>query len=256
MNKLLNSHFISSMASQLMGVAFPPICRLCNDSKEAFPDSYICQSCLGNLNFIPHHRCLKCGLPNPSAHTVSMDCCHCAPLKFHFDYAQSVLFADQNSMKLIHKLKYRQATWLARTIARIMLCGCKALFQGQSCPHGWDIIVPVPLHSKRLKERGFNQSDIIARYLAQSLEIPVRYKSIKRIKFTETQTGFGRAQRFNNIKNAFSPGPQSYEVTNKNVILLDDVMTTGATLNECAKQLKLQGSKSITAISAIRGQYA
>lgn len=245
-----------TFAHQLKGIIFPPICRICSRSMEIFPDSYICQSCLSYLPFISSSRCLRCGLPSQTELSPSFDCNYCRNLQFHIDYTQSALVANQESLNLIYQLKYGQATWLARTIARVMVRGCVGVLQKAGFGPDLPQIVPVPLHISRMKERGYNQSALISKYLSKNLHIPVLHKTIIRTKATNTQTGFGRSQRFDNVKNAFSPGPKSTWVEGKNIFLVDDVMTTGATLSECAKQLKFQGARSVTAVTALRGQFS
>jgi len=113
------------------------------------------------------------------------------------------------------------------------------------------MIVPVPLHIKKLRQRGFNQSAILARALKKKWRIPLNYFLLKRAKFTLTQTGLDKKEREKNIKGAFEV-TSAKDVKDKNIILVDDVYTTGATVNECAKTLRKAGAKDVAILTLAR----
>ncbi|ESP62901.1 Competence protein F, phosphoribosyltransferase domain, protein YhgH [Smithella sp. ME-1] len=115
----------------------------------------------------------------------------------------------------------------------------------------YSLIIPVPLHIKRLRERGFNQSLILARAIGKKRQIPVNFSLLKRRKFTTTQTGSNRNERKQNIKGAFEVSDKN-KIKGENVILIDDVYTTGATVNECAKTLIEAGVRKISALTLAR----
>jgi ComF family protein len=114
----------------------------------------------------------------------------------------------------------------------------------------YSLIIPVPLHIKRLRQRGFNQSLILAQALSKKWQIPVNFSLLKRHKFTETQTGMDKTERKQNIKGAFEV--RDKENIGKNIIIVDDVYTTGATVNECAKILIKAGAQKVTVLTLAR----
>jgi ComF family protein len=115
----------------------------------------------------------------------------------------------------------------------------------------YSLIIPVPLHIKRLRERGFNQSLVLARAVEHKRQIPVNFSVLKRHKFTLTQTGSNRNERKENIKGAFEVTDKK-KIDGKNIILIDDVYTTGATINECAKTLIKAGAQKVAVLTLAR----
>jgi len=115
----------------------------------------------------------------------------------------------------------------------------------------YSLIIPVPLHIKKLRERGFNQSLILARAIGEKQQIPVNFSLLKRHKFTETQTGMHKAERKQNIKKAFEISDKE-KIAGKDIILVDDVYTTGATVNECAKTLIKAGARKVSVLTLAR----
>ena len=117
--------------------------------------------------------------------------------------------------------------------------------------HRIDMIVPVPLHYRRLRQRGFNQASLLARRLGSLLRIPVDYSSLRRTRWTEPQIGLSRNQRAANVKGAFSLKAME-KVKGKGVLLLDDVLTTGETVNQCARVLQDGGAREVVVLTVAR----
>jgi ComF family protein len=115
----------------------------------------------------------------------------------------------------------------------------------------YSLMMPVPLHIKRLRERGFNQSLILARAIGEKQQVPVTFSALKRHKFTLTQAGSNKKERKQNIKGAFEISNKK-EIAGKNIILVDDVYTTGATANECAKTLIKAGAQKVSVLTLAR----
>ena len=115
----------------------------------------------------------------------------------------------------------------------------------------YSLIIPVPLHIKRLRERGFNQSLLLAHAIERKRQIPLNFSLLKRHKFTLTQTGLNKIERKKNIKGAFEVSDKK-KIAGKNIILIDDVYTTGATINECAKTLIKAGAQKVTVLTLAR----
>ena len=136
---------------------------------------------------------------------------------------------------LIHLLKYQRQQSVANLFAETM---------SRFVPLNFDFVTAVPLNPARYKERGYNQSELIARQLSNITRIPLSANLLKRIRNTQTQTKLSREERKQNVKDAFTV---QGDVTGKRILLIDDVITTGSTLNECAKELKRNGAAWVTA---------
>lgn len=217
--------------------------------------------------FIPS-KCLNCGINlHKYENFVCKECLFKIPkTNFHknptnlvnqafwgrvkLEYAFSFYYFTKGSILqgLIHEIKYRDATNLAFELGKEFGIELK----DSEFHKNIDLIIPVPLHPKKEKKRGFNQSDWIANGMSEILEIPVCTNALQRKLYTSTQTKKNRVQRWDNVKDAFEVTNQSI-IENKHVVILDDVLTTGATLEACANEiLKTKGTK----VSVISLAYA
>lgn len=148
----------------------------------------------------------------------------------------------------LRQLKYENAIWLAPDMAEL-LCNClKAEFPGKA----FDCIVPVPLYHVRRRERGYNQSAVLAIELARRIRTKSMPGMLRRIRPTFTQTHLTASQRLSNVKSAFQHG-KAGTLAGRRVLLVDDVMTTGATVNACAKALKKGGAETVHVLTVARG---
>jgi len=161
------------------------------------------------------------------------------------DFSSAFVFYDDSEIqKLIHSLKYDQnfliGKFLGRKTAQILIKNIES----------WnaDLIIPIPLHSLRKADRGFNQASEIAKGISQKIKIPQKSNIVRRHRFTQTQTQLTFSERKNNIEGAFTLR-KNKQIIDKTIILVDDVITTGATISECAKLLKENGAKNIYAVS-------
>lgn len=157
-------------------------------------------------------------------------------------YSRFVFETDKTLQYVIHALKYQKKFKLGIFLGELLSEGVKT--------RNWeiDIIVPVPIHHLKKVERGYNQSDYIVKGLSKSLKLPYSTKLVKRTRHTESQTHLGMNQRAINVSNAFKVKNQKV-IIGKNVLLVDDVITTGATIQECAKALVNSGAKTVYACS-------
>ena len=157
-------------------------------------------------------------------------------------YARYVFETDKTLQHIIHALKYQKKFRLGIFLGEILSEGIKS--------RNWqiDLIIPVPIHHLKKVERGYNQSDYIVKGVSKSLKIPYSTKSLKRIKHTESQTRLHINERAINVANAFKVR-NSKKIKNKNILLVDDIITTGATTQECGKALVNGGAKSVYACS-------
>jgi ComF family protein len=177
----------------------------------------------------------------------SFACGNCANQTLHFDAAVAGYRARGVVRRLIHEFKYHQRIYLRHVIGDWLVA---ALEDPRLNPERFDVIIPVPLHSAKRRERGFNQAELLARSLSARSGLPVQF-AMERVRFTQTQTAFDRAERMENLHNAFRLR-RGRDVRGLRVLLVDDVLTTGSTLSECARVLKRAGASCVYAATAAR----
>ena len=163
----------------------------------------------------------------------------------HFSLARSAGIYKNNILELIHGFKYGRKMSAGRLLGAMMTERAEGLFAIRQ----YDVIMPVPLHRRRLRQRGFNQSLVLAREIAVSFDIPVDFVSLKRLKDTDPQTNLGGSERRDNVRGAFAAADS---VKGKRVLLIDDVLTTGSTVRECAKTLLGRGAREVAVFTAAR----
>ena len=198
----------------------------------------LCSHCNHTIRRFPY--CGKCGAELPQN---AMICGQCLRHEPSWDRLVMVGRYNEPLSTLIHRFKFQRAFWLDRTLARLLLL---AVFNAKR-EHGLtlpDVILPVPLHHFRHWRRGYNQSDLITYWLSKWLKIPCNNNLLKRTKHTPTQRGLTAKARRQNLKNAFAIKIKR-EITYRRVALIDDVITTGSTLNEIAKLLRKHGVQEI-----------
>jgi ComF family protein len=200
-------------------------CPLCG--ARSGPD-LLCAACAADLPGLPEH-CPRCALPTPGGSI----CGSCVADPPHFDGTTALWLYEFPCDRLVQALKYRAWLPLARFFARGLA--------SRPMPE-IDLIVPMPLHPKRLAERGFNQALEIARSLSRRAGAAVEARGVRRLRYTRPQTELPYEERARNVRGAFVC---ELELSGRNVAVVDDVMTTGATLNEFARALKLAGAASV-----------
>ena len=229
----------------LSSLFYPPLCVVC--SSNVAGREYLCESCRSRAPRITPPSCAKCSEPFSGAITQTFSCANCEHRILHFDAAVSAYRSRGLVRKLVHEFKYgRQrhlrhplAAWLRETMNDPRLQGRR-----------FDLIVPVPLHPARERERGFNQATLLAELLARQVAAPL-CNVLERIRYTTTQTAYDRAERMENLRDAFRLR-KKMNVRELRVLLIDDVLTTGSTLSECARILKESGAISVHAATAAR----
>ena len=218
---------------------FPPICTLCSD-RLTENDQVICDRCRHEMSQVLEPVCRLCGNPNVER---SMERCGlCRKIKPAFDCARAATFYRWPGEQLVRELKYREHHELAPVMARLMyVCWQRALpFESL------DLVVPVPLHAVRLRERGFNQAELIAAPLAELFQKPLVTDVVVRVRPTVSQTELSFKERLENVQGAFEPLIGADErLRDKAVALIDDVCTTGATGSACAAALKQAGAARV-----------
>lgn len=222
----------------------PPHCAGC---AKGISGGWWCEDCRKDLEPISPPRCESCSQPFSGIVEPSFFCPNCHGRVFHFEYAIAVMPSRGAVRELILGLKYRNMTWAAGPLADFGILG----FQDPRMPKEPDFLVPVPLHPLRKRERGYNQAEVLARAIGQKTGIPV-LDILRRVRNTTTQTHFDRKERMKNLSKAFeikSPRP----IKDAQILLVDDVLTTGSTLDECAKVLLAAGSGRVYALAIGRG---
>jgi len=236
---------------QLLDIIYPPRCSVCGrflsaEEKRRRP-LRICTRCLETLTPVPHPLCTVCGMPLRDSSGSDHVCGNCLRNMPHYDFMRAPYVYEGALMSTIHRFKYSSETHLTSTLGSLL-----ARFAKDLLPHPDALTtVPVPLHKHRLTERGFNQSLLLARIVSSVLGTPLDYRSLVREKDTRSQTGLARKDRKRNVAHAFSVISTS-AFKRKNVLLVDDVLTTGYTLNECAQTLKQSGALNVICLALAR----
>jgi len=212
------------------------------------PGILLCSGCRSSSTRITPPFCHRCSRPFEGEITGQFSCPNCEDRSLAFDCAVSVCRSDGVVRELIHRFKYSGHYYLRRLLAEFLL---EAIRDERIASKPVDAFVPVPLHPARRRERGFNQAAALAEVISRQTAIPV-LDCIERRSYTKTQTQFDRSERKRNLRNAFALRKNNV-VVGKNLVLLDDVLTTGSTLHECALVLREGGVESVRAITVARG---
>jgi ComF family protein len=241
---------MSALASlnTLGGIAslfYPPVCTICSASVAS--REYLCQDCEAKITRIVPPFCAKCSEPFEGAITGPFTCANCAHRRIYFDAAVAAYRSRGIIRRVILDFKYGRQVHLRHLVARWLLA---ALDDNRLREQRFDVIIPVPLHPARERERGFNQAALLAELLRAHMSIQMK-PMLERTRYTTTQTAFDRAERMENLHGAFRLR-KTADVRNLHVLLIDDVLTTGSTLNECARVLKKAGAISVHAATAAR----
>ncbi|MBT8043252.1 MAG: ComF family protein [Pontiella sp.] len=226
---------------------YPRSCIGCGTSApETF--RYICWDCWSGAMRVEPPFCDLCG--DPVAGSVDHDfiCYACSAEKPAFDGARSAARYDGVVGEALRQLKYEKALWLATDMAELLHTCMLAEYPEKT----FDLVVPVPLFRVRRRERGYNQSAVLARELGKRMPCRTVPNLLRRIRPTATQTNLTAPQRLSNVQGAFRSGPRR-RLAGQRILLVDDVMTTGATVNVCAKALKKGGALSVHVLTVARG---
>ena len=228
----------------LRDLFFPAHCAGCAVAVDA---GWFCADCEREILMVPEPRCEVCSQP----YSGMMDqfvCANCRGRAFHFGCAVAVMHSRGVVRDLIHRLKYGRELWLEEILGEFLARG---LQDPRLTGTEIDAVIPVPLHALRKREREFNQSEILARGLARRGKLPF-LDALRRLRYTVTQTHFDRSDRMQNLRDAFKLR-QNVSVQGKHLLLVDDVLTTGSTLDECARVLLEAGAESVRALTVARG---
>ena len=230
---------------------YPPSCHLCRVPLEN--GSYLCGRCRRDLPRITSATCQRCGLPHEGAFTDTFSCPNCRDSNPPYDFALAPLRAREGARELIHAFKYQRQVHLAADLAAL----ATEAWQDDRLADCHDpILVPVPLHWRRLQWRWFNQAAELARHLSKAQSLPV-VPALKRVRDTPRQMLLSRKDRLRNLQGAFRltwRERRRSTLMGKTAILVDDVFTTGSTAAECTRVLRDEaGVEKVVVLTVLRG---
>ena len=227
----------------ILDLLFPRNCLVCRQWHPSTAELVLCPQCLERIPVNAPPFCSHCSRQLP-ARTDDGLCTDCRTNPPAFDQAWVAARYEGLLVELIRQHKFGGKTALRRTFAHILL----AFLRRYNITLAADMIVPVPLSSVRLRERGYNQSLFLAQTLARYSGIPVRTDILERPSSSLRQSGLGRKERFTNMRDAFRINP-SVTIQKRTIILVDDLLTTGATASQAAQTLKEHGAAAVTLLA-------
>lgn len=225
---------------------FPDLCPWCRRPLQPGDDFLACSSCVTTIKRIEAPYCVRCGVPL-DAGVMPVVCRRCLAEPPHFDRLRGVLVYQGPVAESIKQLKYHRRLAQGFALARVLY---QAVDLGVRWPR-YDAILPVPLFPARFRDRRFNQSALLITEMPGSHRLPIRSNWLQRVRDTAAQASLSAAERSANVKNAFAL-EAGVEVAGRRLLLVDDVATTGATLNECARVCKKAGAAAVDAVVLAR----
>lgn len=237
-----------NLGAGVLDVAFPSSCVSCGGMVDGAPLPHVCDRCFSKIHIVEDPRCLTCGYPFFGEVESHTHCQHCSRLNPRFYQGWSISLFRGPIRDLVYALKYENARWALDDLSRVA-----EYAEGLGDYLEDAILVPVPLHARKLRERGFNQSELIVKEIGKRFSCETAINLLKRTIDTPSQTQFNRKERYRNLRNAFSIEPNVAAETKKRYILVDDVFTTGSTLNACASVLRKEGVKQVDVLTIGHG---
>ena len=241
----------NSWLETVAGLFYPPVCQLCRVEPATPVEGFVCRTCRlrpGNLRYVRPPFCQRCGLPFDGEISAGFECANCRDVDLHFVNARAAVVATPLVLEVVHRYKYNRAMWFEPFLADLLVGEMASeLREGR-----WDVVVPVPLFPVKEREREFNQAERLARRLGEAADVPVNARLIRRVQPTRTQTLLSRTERARNVGRAFAPWPGA-RLRRQRVVLVDDVLTTGATTNACARVLRHLGASEVCVRTVARG---
>jgi len=231
---------------------YPPRCRFCRESVFVADDCF-CRACRARIRRITRPLCNCCGRPFLDTSGDDHLCGNCIARRPHFTRARAWACypgdpGDEHPLReILQRFKYGRKVALGKPLGRLMAIECREFFDDSDV----DVVIPVPLHPRRLRWRGFNQSVVLAREIGKQWHLPVDPFALARARETPPQTKLNEEERRINMRRAFSVSADE-SVEGKAVLLIDDVYTSGATVNECSRALKRGGAKEVFVLTLAR----
>jgi len=232
------------MIQRLLNYLFPKKCPLCPEFVAS--DSGFCASCWNKITFVKEPHCIICAKELDAFPTdKNMKCLECQKNKPHFDSIKAMMRFSDSTKKIIYNLKFHDQFSLSKPLANMMV----SRFYDEI--KNIDLIIPVPMNKLKRIYRKYNQAQLLANAISNVLEKNTRSDILVKTKGTKSQTSLNKAKRALNLKNSMKVQNQNL-VQGKKILLVDDVVTTGITVNLCARLLKKEGAASVIVLSAAR----
>jgi len=232
----------------ILDMLFSRSCEECGTPMTEEPGA-LCWDCQTLIKLVQVPFCERCGDPFPGLISDVFECAWCRKTTPAFDWARSAVRYTDLAQTCLRRFKYHAGLWLMDTLVDWLA----ALWRG--CPQEVrqaDFITAVPLYPRRQRERGYNQAALLAQGLAGRVGIPFQGDVLRRWRPTPSQTRLTAAQRVHNVRGVFSV-PSPHRVRGGRIVVVDDVMTTGATVNECARMLRAAGAAAVMVVTVARG---
>lgn len=220
-------------------------CFICEDYDELINDKYLCSHCERLLKKLEPPLCKKCSKPIDYNSSTYL-CQECIGEERHFEMSKSPYAYEGLIKKSIYSYKYYNKPYFYKLFGRLLID-----YMISTNYTDFDFITSVPLHSSKLRKRGYNQSELLAKHISKKLFIPY-IDALKRTKKTMKQSEQSKIERKKNLKNAFATKKAADKVIHSSVLLVDDIYTTGATVDECAKVLMNHGASSVYVLTIAR----
>ena len=230
---------IKQIVKGIADAIYPKTCPFCDRIIKREQD--ICVECYSKLRYIEEPYCKKCG---KQLHKQEVEYCYDCATSIHIYKKGMAVFAYNDMVsKSIYRFKYHNRRYYAKAYGYAMAKRCGEMIKS------WqpDVLIPVPIHSKKMQKRGYNQAELIARELSALINIPIDNRCLRRTRHTKAQKELNRNERKKNLEKAFKISSNVVEY--KKIVLIDDIYTTGSTIDECAKVLMEAGVKEVFFIS-------
>ena len=228
-------------------VVFPPACVQCRGVVEGSGFKHVCVKCAEQLDYVRAPHCSTCGSPFYGVVEGERICPHCEGLNPAFGAGCTAVLFKGPARALVIELKYHRGLHVLADMETIFRRSPEVLAQVAEA-----VLVPVPLHRRKARERGYNQSALLAGVLAKATGGQVA-ELLRRVADTPSQTAFDRKTRRENLKNAFALAPGATLTAGQKYVLVDDVFTTGSTLNSCARVLRRAGALNLDVVTFAHG---
>lgn len=240
-----NTNILNNLSETILNIIYPPTCPICGKIVRVY-NNQICETCKKQVRYIKEPLCKKCG---KQLIVKEQEYCYDCSRKEHLYTKGIALWAyDSNVKKSIYNFKYNNKREYAKVYAEEMILRNRQ----QILNWNVDAIIPIPLHKSKLRSRGFNQAEVLAKEIAKQLGLPMYQNLVKRVKKTLPQKALNDKQRINNLKNAFKI--EEFDVKLKKVILIDDIYTTGVTIDSVTEILKKAGITEVYFITVSIGE--
>jgi len=222
----------------LAGSLFPDRCPVCGEIPDG-EGAMLCRACFEMLSFVEEPVCLTCG--RTVADGAEEFCAECAAKPKSFERGYPLLWYDDTMRRIVSDIKYRNRRRYAIPFGRLMAARFFEAVRRSDC------LVPVPVHRSRLKKRGFNQAELLARIIQERTGVPVRTDLLFRVRKTEAQKALSPDERIRNLETAFSASRAAASAGR--ILLIDDIYTTGSTAEACTRVLKAAGAEHVSVMT-------